>query len=90
MAKDFVRVIENVEVVNFTSFTCLCTIFYKGPFECLRRTDVPGARGRGKEENSFEHSGYGLAGAGAGAAAAGCVRLYSAMKSLVTSRLEAA
>lgn len=87
MAKDFVRVIKNVEVMNFTLFTGLCAIFCKGPFECLRRADVPRARGRGKEENSFEHSAYGLAGAGPAAAGAGCVRLYSAMKSRVTSRL---
>jgi hypothetical protein len=57
MAKDFVRVIKDVEVMNFTLFTRLFTDFCKGPFECLRRADVPCARGRGKEENSFEHAG---------------------------------
>jgi hypothetical protein len=43
--------------MNFTLFTRLFTDFCKGPFECLRRADVPCARGRGKEENSFEHAG---------------------------------
>lgn len=57
MAKDFVRVIENVEMMNFTTFASLFADFRKGPFERLRRADVPGARGRGKEENSFEHRG---------------------------------
>lgn len=57
MAKDFVRVIEDVEMMNFTMFTAFFTNRCKGPFNCLRRADVPSARGRGKEENSFEHAG---------------------------------
>jgi hypothetical protein len=48
MAEEFVGVVENVQVLNFSLFTSLCADFRKGLFNRLSRTDVACARGGGK------------------------------------------
>jgi len=102
MTKDFVRVVENVEVLNFPALAI--PNFFESFLDRICRTPVPRASRCRKEENllsiSYGRVGFagevvGLAGAGvvlagAGADPAGCVRLYSLMNSCVMSRVGAA
>jgi hypothetical protein len=53
MTKDFVRVVENVEVLNFPALTILN--FLESFLDRICRTHVSSASRCRKEENLFEH-----------------------------------